>query len=292
MDSKINLKDILKKHEKWLKGDPDGVRADLSVADLSGANLIGADLSGANLIGANLSVANLSGANLIEADLSGANLSGANLIVANLSEANLSGADLSVANLSGANLIGADLYVANLSGANLIVANLSEANLSEANLIGADLSGADLSVADLSEANLIGADLYGADLIGARIEESVKSKIHKLVCPECGSFIGWKKAHDLCGHYIIVKLQILEDAKRSSAYGRKCRCDKAKVLELQILDGGHSNYPYAVSIRDHSFKYIPGEIVSVDNFDEDRWNECSTGIHFFITRQEAVDYVI
>lgn len=28
----------------------------------------------------------------------------------------------------------------------------------------------------------------------------------------------------------------------------------------------------------------------VEDFDEDRRNECAAGIHFFITRQEAVDY--
>lgn len=28
----------------------------------------------------------------------------------------------------------------------------------------------------------------------------------------------------------------------------------------------------------------------MDDFDENRKNECSTGIHFFITRQEAEDY--
>ena len=44
------------------------------------------------------------------------------------------------------------------------------------------------------------------------------------------------------------------------------------------------------SNRDSDFIYKVGEMVSVDNFDEDRWNECSTGIHFFINFQEAVEY--
>jgi len=83
----MDLKLILEKHGKWLRGESDGERANLSEADLSEANLSGADLSGADLSGANLSGANLSGANLSEADLSGANLSGANLSRANLSGA-------------------------------------------------------------------------------------------------------------------------------------------------------------------------------------------------------------
>ena len=110
----MNIKDILDKHAAWLRGEPEGVKA---------------DLTGANLTGADLSKADLSKANLSEAHLSGADLFGANL-----SKANLSGADLSKANLSGAHLFGANLSWADLSGAHLFGANLSKANLSWANL--------------------------------------------------------------------------------------------------------------------------------------------------------------
>lgn len=87
--SQEELAKILEKHKKWLDGDPDGERADLSDADLSWADLLDADLSRANLSWANLSGANLSGANLSRANLSGDNLSGANLSWANLSRANI-----------------------------------------------------------------------------------------------------------------------------------------------------------------------------------------------------------
>ena len=90
---------------------------------------------------------------------------------------------------------------------------------------------------------------------------------------------------------MIVVLEIPEDAKRLSATGRKCRCDKAKVLGIQNIDGTRSNLTKVVSDRTDDFVYKVGEIVSVDDFDENRWNECSTGIHFFINRQEAVEYV-
>ena len=36
--------------------------------------------------------------------------------------------------------------------------------------------------------------------------------------------------------------------------------------------------------------YTVGEMVYPDTFDENRWNECSNGIHFFINKQEAIDY--
>ena len=83
----MNIKDILDKHAAWLRGEPEGVKADLTGADLTGADLSKANLSKANLSKANLSKANLTGANLSKANLSKANLTGANLSWANLSKA-------------------------------------------------------------------------------------------------------------------------------------------------------------------------------------------------------------
>ena len=200
-----------------------------------------------------------------------ANLSRANLYQANLSRANLRGADLYRADLSRANLSGADL-----SGADLRGANLYQANLSRANLRGANLSGAYLYQANLHEANLSGADLREA-----------KNLNFPIACPEKGSFIGFKKCQD--GK--IVKLKIPVDALRCSATGRKCRCSKAKVLSITNIDGTDANVGMAISKYDRNFIYKVGETIEVPNFNTDRWNECSTGIHFFITRQEAVDYV-
>ena len=107
-------------------------------------------------------------------------------------------------------------------------------------------------------------------------------------CPEKGSFIGFKKV----SNNLIVELEITEDALRSSATGRKCRCSKAKVLSITNIDGTNSNTNYAVSLRDPAFVYTVGKTVEVPDFDINRWNECAPGIHFFITRQEAVDFNI
>ena len=217
-----------------------------------------------------------------------ANLSGADLSGANLSWAYLSGADLSGADLSRANLSGADLSGANLSGAYLSRANLSRAYLSGADLSGANLSWADLSRADLSGADLSGADLSRANLSGADYIEKAKNLFYPLACPEIGAFIGWKKARIMHNRSeCIVKLEIAKDAMRSSATGRKCRCSKATVLEVQDLEGNVLEQA-AVSDRDSDFQYILGTVVSVPDFDENRWSECSTGIHFYITREEAV----
>ena len=142
--------------------------------------------------------------------------------------------------------------------------------------------------ADLSGANLSGADLSWADLSGADLREVIYNEntaFFALCCPEEGSFIGFKKAGGK-----IVKLQIPKSAKRSSATTRKCRCSKAKVLSITEIDGSDSGITKIRSDLDESFIYKVGETVSVSDFDENRWNECSTGIHFFITRDEAVKY--
>ena len=224
--------------------------------------------------------ANLSGADLRGADLMGAYLMEANLMGANLIRANLREANLREANLYKADLMEADLREAFLYKANLYKANLYKANLSGANLRGADLVGADLVGANLMGANLMGANLRGADLGGAKLD-------WPLACQEKGSFIGYKK----CRNNLIVELEILEDAYRCSATSKKCRCSKAKVLSITNLDGSESKSDVAVSKYDSSFVYRIGGTVEVTNFDQNRWNECSTGIHFFMNREDAVKYV-
>ena len=233
-------------------------RADLSRANLSRANLSGADLSGADLFGADLFGANLFGANL-----SGANLSGAKL-----SRTELSRADLSLANLSRTDLSLADLSLANLSRTELSRANLSRANLSDANLFGAELSGANLSGAKLSGANL--SEAKGAALTLAR----------QRITPSEGAFVAWKK---LSGD-VIAKLVIPHDAERMNAIGsRKCRASKAFVHEMFGVDEAFDR---------HTGKtlYKVGHEVIPDKFNSDIREECSHGIHFFMTREEAEDY--
>ena len=175
-----------------------------------------------------------------------------------------------------------------LIGADLAGAILRQADLRGASLYSANLRGADLSGADLSGANLNGANLCSANLISAKLDDveyNHKTGFFALQCPEEGSFIGYKKA---CNH--IIKLEILPDAKRSSATTRKCRCSSAKVLSITTLDGQDDGTQTVSSDYDNSFVYRVGEIVRVDDFDDNRWRECSRGIHFFITRDEAVRY--
>ena len=219
-------------------------------------------------------------------------LCGADLRGADLCDASLSHIDLRSADLRGADLRGADLRGADLRGANLWSANLRSADLSYADLSGANLNRADLNGADLRGVNLSGADLSQANLSGAN---HVKLSIAKTsILPDEGDIIGWKKAYvddTMPPRPVIVKLLIPADAQRSNATGRKCRASTVRVLDLQDKQG-NSLPPdtTAYSSYDPGFIYQKGETVHVEDFDTNRWDECAPGIHFFITRIEAIEY--
>ena len=147
-----------------------------------------------------------------------------------------------------------------------------------------------------------------------RIMNEMRKRV-PMRCPEKGEFIGYKKIileaklrYDGLANltYGIAKLRIPETAQRSSAFGYKCRCSEAFVEEISSIDGS-IKYDSAVSVRGinkilcwhipastdgtMSVKYIVGETVKPDSFDPNWWNECSNGIHFFMTREEAENYI-
>jgi hypothetical protein len=208
--------------------------------------------------------------------------------------ADLRKADLQGANLQGANLEGADLRKADLQGANLQGANLERADLRKADLQGANLQGADLRKADLQGANLQGAnlreadllraDLWRADLQGANLREAdlKKLKSERCILPE-GVLIGYKKL----SNGVICKLVIPKDSKRINGLtGRKCRAEYVKVLEGK----GESPHPSGAG---QVLLYEKGKTVRcVKPFDGDVRKECTSGIHFFITREEAEAFLI
>jgi hypothetical protein len=262
------LNKIIENHQHYLNKDIDGwesMRADLSYKNLSGLNL-----RNANLHEAKLSSANLRDADFREANLSNADLRNANLRNVDLREADLTEADLTEADLREADMYGAYCCYANLNGVDLRNADLSEADMYGANL---------------RDTNLFGVNLKNANIIYVEISEDTKID-YPIACPETGSFIGYKKA--VCEY--IVKLQICEDAKRSSATTKKCRCSKALVLAIENIDGSDSGLQEIESDFDSRFVYRVGEIAEVSDFDDNRWNECSPGIHFFMDRQDAVEY--
>ena len=181
-------------------------------------------------------------------------------------------ANLSRANLSNTNLYGADLSRANLYGANLYGADLSRANL----------YGADLSSANLSRANLSNTNLYGADLSGARIDALALAR--QKIVPD-GTLVVWKKLSE----GVVAQLEIPNDAQRTNAIGsRKCRSSAAVVVALfkdGVLFDGEAFDRHAGKTR-----YKAGEVVLPDSYDDSALIECSNGIHWFLTCEEAEAY--
>jgi hypothetical protein len=179
----------------------------------------------------------------------------------------LSGAVLCNINLSNATLCHADFR-----GATLCYANLRGADLSNADLRGADLYNATLCDADLRGADLSNADLRGADISGAKLP-------HFQIVPDEGSFVAWKRTSTG-----VIKIRILAKAKRvSSLVGRKCRAEFIKVLSGPGCGGSSPTY-------NTKLVYNKGDIVYADSFDPDIRLECTHGIHFYMTREEAEDY--
>ena len=256
----MDIKQALIEHKLWLDNPKGGCQlrcsnADLRNADLWNANLQSADLRDADLQGANLRNAYLQGANLRNAYLQGADLRNADLRNADLWNANLQSADLRDADLQGANLRNADLRRANFRKVSFLDTNFQDANLQDA-------------------------------LLPENFENSIAAQRLSIV-PSEGVFIGWKKANGF-----LVKLRILASAQRCNATGRKCRASKVRVLEVWCGNTKMGEEFQGAFTQVHGPKtyYIVGDIVVPDKWDPCRWNECSNGIHFFMTRKEAEEW--
>jgi uncharacterized protein YjbI with pentapeptide repeats len=196
-----------------------------------------------------------------------------------------------------ADLQGTDLQGAYLRGAYLQSAYLQGADLQGADLRGADLRGADLRGADLQCAYLRGADLQGAYLQGAYLRGAYLQGAENIeyaaavtsILPE-GSLIGYKKASTRGGD-VLVTIEIPTKAKRSNATGRKCRAEYAILKAITGIGWEYDGSPVFSKYDNHFVYPAIGEKIVPDKWDDDRWNECSNGVHFFITRYEAENYI-
>jgi hypothetical protein len=204
----------------------------------------------------------------------GASLDGASLDGANLAGADLDGASLDGASLVGARLDGASLVGASLVGARLDGASLAGASLVEASLVGANLGGANLVGASLAGASLVGANLGGANLVGASLK-NVTGFFYQI--PQEGELIVWKAVKGG-----VCKLRVPPEAKRTATpIGRKCRAEWVEVLEAPGDGRG---------LHNSAVIYRAGKTVRPDKYDPDPRLECTHGIHFFLTREEAEAY--
>lgn len=191
------------------------------------------------------------------------------------------------------------------------------------NLEGADFRGCDLSSTEFCYCNLANADFTGANLEGCEFIDCYFGDVLVLKGAENIRACKWKSncySEDLhfynifnikmpletAGQELIVykilivrngydelviaKLLIPSEAKRIVFKYSKCRCEKAKVLDIYSIDKTR-HFAYGFScMYDKHFKYTVGEEVCADRFDEDAKLVCAHGIHFFLTEEEAIEY--
>lgn len=160
---------------------------------------------------------------------------------------------------------------------------LRGANFRRARMVTASFRYCDMRDCCIEDANLFGAVLEYANLEGIRSNEG--TQWFRLHCPETGPFLAYKK----CVNDRLVQLLVPADAKRTSATLTSCRCNKAKVLTIKSFDY-KKNFDEAWSLVDENFVYRKGQWVEVKDFNEDRWQDSTTGIHFWMTREEARGY--
>lgn len=88
----------------------------------------------------------------------------------------------------------------------------------------------------------------------------------------------------------IAKLRIPFYTERITYKDDKCRAACAEVLDIYTRDGVH--YNYGRSLYTSSWKdYEVGHMVYADSFDDEPMEVCRSGIHFFLTEEEAWDFI-
>jgi len=235
---------------------------DFTYVDFSCANFSNADFKYANFSDVDFSNADFSCANFNDVDFNNANFKYADFTYANFKYADFTYADFKYANFSNA-----DFKYANFSDVDFTYIDFTYIDFYNANFKYADFTYADFSYVDFSDANFSNA------IFNYRIT------------PDEGVIIGWKKAS-----HCLVKLEInCKDGISGGLIGRKLRTSKAKVLEIREIVSGkivkniESNY-------DKEFVYKTGDVVEIKNFKRDDKIECAPGIHFLITKDEALRY--
>ena len=188
-----------------------------------------------------------------------------------LSDRDLHNIDFEVCMFCNVKLDGADLSESSVKNAQLDGCSLRSVNFQNAEMWGACMRGCDAAV------------LENAILTDVKADEN--TKWYRLRCPETGAFVAYKK----CVYDRIVQLLVPADAKRTSSTYPACRCNKAKVLTIKSFDETEE-FDEAWSLVDENFVYRKGQWVEVKDFNEDRWFDSTTGIHFWMNREEAMKY--
>lgn len=201
---------------------------------------------------------------------------------ADLEKLNLFNATLRLCSFEHCNLFGACLESATFDQCSIKHSNLTCAYMRDIRLLDSSLFACFVNSADFE--NFLYRNL---SVNWCNMDDALNVGKIPLACPREGSFEAYKVIES--DNRYIVKLFVPEDAKRSSSFGNKCRCSKAKVLEITRLSDDIS-VGECINVKHMPTVYRVGEMVSTDGWDDNRWNECSHGIHFFMDEESAIIY--
>ena len=95
-----------------------------------------------------------------------------------------------------------------------------------------------------------------------------------------------EKVYKKCLNNVIVVAHIPDDAHIRGTVGEKCRASKAIITDIIGEFGGEK---IGISCYDGGTCYFVGDEIEIDDFDMSQ-EECSTGFHFFCTKEEAENY--
>lgn len=168
--------------------------------------------------------------------------------------------------------------------------------------------------------------------ISTRALEHVDLLLHRIIYGEVPKLDFQSRFNEIIREYgVILKLNIPDDAKRSSGFFNKCRCSKATVISAEpalvlnnmiTRDGSEfislfelgeeirsfmmtkkntilytinsyqkDSYPVVLDKSKLKTRYKMGEEISVDDFDSCRFITCSSGIHFYMSYEEVIKYL-
>ena len=91
--------------------------------------------------------------------------------------------------------------------------------------------------------------------------------------------IGYKKTRE----NVVIKAEIPAGAIVFSINGKKCRTNRAKIVDMNGWRVLHSSF-------DISFRYELGQEIEILDFDPCYSHDCAPGFHFFMTEEEAKEY--
>ena len=203
--------------------------------------------------------------------------------------------DLSNQDMCDLNLRRASFYDCNLNGTDFAGSMMDHVAFYDCDIRNAKMANCKLRGASFRGNDMEGIDLCGANIYAAVLEDAVnqdkvitneETQWYEMRCPKEGPFIAWK----CCTELRVVMMLVPADAKRCMATMETGRVSKVKVLSIKSIDETKS-YDWAQSTVDPDFYYEVGKWLEPANgFQEDRWKDSSEGIHFFLDRQQCVDY--